>query len=214
MKFDKETLIVGSTTGIIGSIVFVYFFDPILTAIGRFSSFIMQKMYKGYLDSVYLHVSRGDVNYPLFISFTIVYIGISTLILSSRILVKQLDRAIDKKKNKDAITNNTPSEELITLEDSIQRVKLLKIKVVVVISVCSLFAILMFGDTFVRSNIASKHKQQMIIIAPYITDQKYKELQSMFASMKSQHDYFKLHQELTDIAFSNNIQLPSNILDP
>jgi hypothetical protein len=52
----------------------------------------------------------------------------------------------------------------------------------------------------------------MTTIAPYITDQRAKELYSQWTQMRSEEDYHRIYSELDRIAAENHVVLPANVV--
>jgi hypothetical protein len=60
--------------------------------------------------------------------------------------------------------------------------------------------------------VVSSFKQHMTTIAPYITEQRAKELYSQWTQMRNQQDYQRIYRELNRIAADNHVVLPENVV--
>lgn len=220
MKFEitKENLTSGLIPGIIGTILFTYFLDPLLTFIGRTTAYMAQSIFKGYLDLIYFTVSKGDIDSAFYILLLLIvscvvyayreFIGVYNTLREIDQDIKIISNGITPQSTESPEKKATPSIQSLST-----RLLRMKIKIWLVAILTTLIGLQLVGDFVIRKNISITHTNQMIILAPHISDQKHKELEAMYASMQNQQDYLKYRQELMNIASNNNIKLPKNILD-
>lgn len=83
----------------------------------------------------------------------------------------------------------------------------------------SVFTFLFFGAlllnltlVFVDLQTNASFQQRITVLAPVITDQEYKELQAMWASMDSRSDYEAINLKLELLASEHGIRLPKPLM--
>lgn len=78
-----------------------------------------------------------------------------------------------------------------------------------------LLAIVIFAliySSIFQMRVITSFRQHMLTIAPYITDQRGKELYSQWTQMRTEADYQRIYSELNRIAGDNHVVLPENLV--
>jgi hypothetical protein len=76
----------------------------------------------------------------------------------------------------------------------------------------AVFIVAILYSMMFQMRVVSSFKQHMTTIAPYITEQRAKELYSQWTQMRSEEDYQRIYRELNRIADENHVVLPENIV--
>jgi hypothetical protein len=174
----------GILIGIIASILFIYFIDPILSFIGRVFLGVAAFLQLKYLDRLYSEIAVRNMDYSYLLHIYICVAGI----MVSLVMIIYL---IFKKYN----IVNKPKSSLKTQDDTF----IFIIKILCFFSIATLMMLFMV-DGYIRLETSSSFHQHMTILSPHMTDKENKELLAQFASMSSKKDYDGLIAKVNYIA--------------
>lgn len=179
----------------ISSIIFLYFFQPILDYIGAKALILMDLTSSKFSDDFYSKISHLELMDYSFYWISIICICISIAV--GRIGISGLFSLVKKEKTTEVTskTKESVSKKVIFF--------------LFCIFIC-LFGTLFVSTKFYQLSLISSFKQHLRVIAPYISEQEEEELLSKWSLMKNSNDYKAVYADLENIAKQNNILLPSN----
>lgn len=172
--------------GIVSSAVFVYFFDPLFSFLGRVIIWIGTRLSLGYLDRLYSEMAVGEMNYSYLIVVMILAGGIGII------------TGVE-------VASGDPPPDLPAPLQVFRSRRLNSICLVIIGAV-------FIADSHLRLKTQSSFNQHMAILAPEISDMEYKRIRADWASMKSRSDFMRLREKVEGLAKSRNLVLPSNKL--
>jgi len=182
----------------------VYFVDPLLSFLGRILLYVSNALFHAYVDRLYSEIAVGypELSLVFLFIFTATVVGITIGFVASYISysISELHKSKKHRSSRKTVK---------------QKKKINTLKIIIMISIM-LSLTLTFGtvDTYIRFKTRTTFEQYIIILSPYISDQKVKELYSQFASMQKKADFDVLMQTIRQIASRHKIHLPKNKLYP
>lgn len=180
---------VGIISGIIASMVFVYFLDPILRIFGNFIVYSSNWVYAGLLDSLYQKAALGSPKDPALTIFSLIsgsFVGVLSGILLAYFTKHHKSNEDDNR-------------------------SILKTKVL--LSAIAILAFLFMYQTWsllYQYQIVTSFNQHMKILSPYLSEEQEEILISEYSCMSSEKDYDALYSKLDTVASKHNITLPKN----
>jgi len=180
---------------VISSILFLYFFQPILDFIGAKTLIIMSLTSSKFSDDFHSKISHLELMDYSFYWISLIFICIG--VAMGRIGVSGLFGLTQKEK---------VAEDTSKTKESTSK-KVMFYLFCIIISLSLTFFI---STKFYQLSLISSFKQHVRIIAPYISEQEEEVLISKWSLMKNSHDYEDINAALDKIAKQNNIILPSN----
>ena len=187
-----KTIRVGIVTGIVASMVFVYFLDPIIRVFGEGVLYVSEYLVTGLLDSLYQKSALGVAKDPALSTYSFlvgIIVGFPVAALS----------VILRRKIK-------PSGENNKLIGSKSR----KLIAVIPLVILPIMLFYQFWTMLFQYQVVTSFDQHIRILAPYIDVKERILIESKFASMQKEDDYKILYSEMNEIAKSNNVILPDN----
>jgi hypothetical protein len=178
---------------VIASVLVMIFIEPILKFFWNWIILTSTGMFKGLLDSFYRGAALGhrnqiDVQFFFFITAAVLGIMVSILILKTTYQA-QIKSSIDK------IPKKLSS--------------VIKILYAIALIISIMFALI---TNFVDLQLNASFQQRLTVLSPKITDQEYKEFQSLWASMKDREDFLTIVNNMDSVAENKNIELPPLLL--
>ncbi len=200
-KINKNALL----AGVFSTILFIYFLEPILGFLGRTLILFFRSISQTLYDRLFQEIALGKPEYG--------YILVQIInIIFFNILLLIVIRPINRKKREVASSGETKEEnkEIVVIDEATKIKR--RINFLYTVKFISIITIIIFGITWVMSDIKLKtiqsFEQQIKIITPYI-DQHTKELLiSDFSRMKNSSDFDRIKNTIISIAEKNSITLP------
>lgn len=190
-----STMQVGILSGLLASILFIYFIDPILSFLGKNVLKMANKLHLLYLDRIYRELATGDLDHA-YVLHTLLLSCIIGFIIGFWTMV--LCRFFDKDK-----------------ADESDQVSTWKVVSAFIFSLIMVFSFMLsMVDNHIRLKTATSYRQYLTIIAPYISDVEMKILRARYASMTCKKDYDKLMETIKSTAIASGVTLPENKLYP
>ena len=177
--------------GIVSSVLFLYFFQPILDFIGRTFLRVLSAVSSKYSDDFYSKIAHLELFDFSFFWLLLVFTMLCTVALSLSIRSIRGKQKANERKNREIKNSEKYVFFAITL-------------------VTVLFLILFMATKIYQLRLITSFKQHMLILAPYVTDQEEEELYSRGSLMNSEKDYNDIYIELNKIANKQNVVLPEN----
>ncbi len=197
-KLEREHK-AGIISGLIASIVFIYFLQPILDWVSVAVVKALTITSTVFLDKIYAqaaHLQTQDFAF-LWLLFVSLSFGIMSFIVGIVLLVGRdrlralIRTSLPKIQNKNSnLVYRTASGALLLL---------FSISTVVVLSA-----------NYIQLKTISSFQQHMRAIAPYIDEREEKMIYSRWSLMKSHADYESIYVTIRSKAMANNIELPEN----
>ncbi|MDU7780060.1 MAG: hypothetical protein E7J86_13245 [Aeromonas caviae] len=186
-----KSIRVGIITGIIASMVFVYFLDPIIRVFGEGVLYISKYIVTGLFDSLYQKCALGVAKDPALSIYSMlvgVIVGFPTATLS--ILIQNREKKTESN------------------ESTSSRSK--KIVAIIFIVILPIMLFYQFWVMLFQYEVVTSFDQHMRILAPYMDSEQKVIIESNFASMQKEEDYRELYKKLNELAEKNNVLLPVN----
>lgn len=196
MKQMSHSVKVGIFSGIIASILFIYFIDPILSFIGRKFLRAATVLHLNYLDRLYSQIAVGDLDYSYILHS---YLTIAVIMASLGMIIYFLFKKY---------IANKPESSLKTQDIT----TIYNISIIIYSAIIATLMLIFLVEGFIRLETSTSFRQHMAILSPHITEKENKELLAQFASMSRKKDYDDLIAKVNKIAKSNGIVLPINKL--
>ncbi|MGL5418740.1 MAG: hypothetical protein ACRDA9_04740 [Plesiomonas shigelloides] len=187
-----KTIRVGIITGIIASMIFVYFLDPIIRVFGDGVLYVSEYLVTGLLDSLYQKSALGIAKDPALSTYSIL-VGIFfafpvtalTVILRNKILPASDDQEKDRAQSRKFIA-------------------------IIPLVILPIMLFYQFWTMLFQYQIVTSFDQHMRILAPYMDTRERIIIESNFASMQKEEDYKNLYRKMYELAKENNVVLPDN----
>jgi hypothetical protein len=194
MKIQKDYK-VGIITGLIASALFLYFLDPILKFIGTLVFNVFSHVSSAYLDRLFAKAALGVAPEPSLLIFGVM-IGIFTGVVATTIF------SLRGKNQDDEEPGEKPKRHF----------RGLRLALSLFMGVMVLVNFHYFWGTWFQFKLVTSFDQHIRAVAPYMNDHDEKLLKSRWTQMKSRRDYDKIYEDLRQIAATNNITLPDNLI--
>ncbi len=195
---------------VIASILFIIFFQPILTFFWNICRILSIKFYENYIDSVYLNAALGQRNWIDLILLGSLALAIC---LSAFAAITSVNSKIGQLSSEELTPQKqTPEKKVYKLEESLKRIKKIRIILYVLSPFLMLTTLLIVVDSFVDLQLNTSFNQKINAIAPYITDQEEKILKSHWALMESRQDYELVNKNFQELAIKYKAKLPKDLL--
>ena len=178
-------------TGIISSLLVVYFVDPIFSFLGRLAIRASKSASGSYLDRLYSEVATAEPNFGFIALMAIAGLMLGMGISAIRGTIKPWPRE--------------------SKEPASPRRRVLRVAFWLLVS---LFPTLVAVDSYIRLKTVSTFNQRLDVISPEITELERKRFISDFASMRGKSDFDLIMSKMETIAVSKGISLPENLLYP
>jgi hypothetical protein len=193
----------GILSGLVASMLFIYFIDPILSLVGRFVLHFASKLHLLYLDRLYSELATGDIDHAYLLHNLIIVlaIGFITGLWTSVIYIYKHKKTTEEEKS--------DSEKDLTSYSIGKVVAAFFFSLIIVVVL-----LLDLVDSHIRLKTSTSYNQYLTIVSPHINDIEFKTLKAQYASMKSKKDYDNLLEHINSIAKANGITLPDNKLYP
>ena len=195
MKIERDYK-VGIVTGLIASALFLYFLDPILKFFGTLVFGVFSHVYGAYLDRLFAKAALGATPNPgMFILAGLngLFAGMATAIIHNLIFKKKKEEENPAEKSK-FFSKRT-------------RWALSLVLVLIV-----LLNFHYYWGTWFQFKLVTSFEQHITAVAPYLSEHDEKVLKSRWTQMKNRKDYEKIYEDLRQIAATNNISLPDNLI--
>ena len=179
----------GIFSGILASIFFAYFIDPIIKGIGKSVIYILQLLHHSYFDRLFAEIASGKPDYAHSMSFVFSIVAAYAAIdlIKIRIRGSLISSHVDaSKKSKTYRYINASGWTFITVS----------------LAFMGLFTMI---DGTIRLRVLSSFEQHMTVVSPYIDEIDMKKLRSDFALMKSKADYDHIVNRLNNILSSTKV---------
>jgi hypothetical protein len=193
--------------GIISTVLFIYFLEPILSFLGRLLIFFYKSVSQSLYDRLFGEIALGKPDY----SYSLLQI---TMILSLNFLLLITFRPPNRAIKKRIFQRESENKEitLADIQNKITRLKKfitrLRLFMKIFASIVVLVSIFSMAMSDIKLSTIQSFEQQIKIITPYI-DQRTKDLFiSDFSRMKSSNDFEKIQNSIKNIALKNEIILP------
>ncbi len=197
----KKSIIIGVTSSIIATIVFLYLLDPIISLSSRIFIFLFKFCSSSMQDRLYTEIALGKTDFA-FTSLMIIVVALisfTTILIIRDVITKK--KISDKKPIKKKINNNESSKSKVTILAN----KIFK----TIGSLALLFIVSVFiSFSFLKINTIDRFDQHIKILTPYISAIDKDLLISEFSNMRSKNDYVILYKKIYYFAKKNNINLP------
>ena len=197
-KINRNSLL----AGIIGTILFMYFLQPILEFIGNsivvFYRWFSQSLYNRVFEEMAIGKPDYDFIIMLFINGIIVGIAFGAFMSALFPRKRKTEKTEKKKKQQEEKT------EPVKRKNSILKKVFLGIFFLSILFFTSL--------SYVKHMHIQSFEQKLRIITPYTETLKKDKLISDFSRMKTCDDYQKIMNDIQTIADKNNIELPNTIM--
>lgn len=180
--------------GILSSVLFLYFFQPVLDFIGSSFLHLLSMTNSKYSDDFYSKIAHLELIDFSFYWLAILFGGMA--MVCGSISIKGFLGMLSKKES--TLRKNGAKSRG-------QRVGFYGLNIFI-----ALFMILFLSTKIYQLKLITSFKQHMRIIAPYIEEQVEEELISEWSIMNSADDYEKIYIRLNKTATDNGLELPEN----
>jgi hypothetical protein len=188
----RHPVVIGIITSLVASAIFSIFFQQILSSINELVVSSINIFYRGYIDSLYDSASANPVDESIAIIFVFSAIAPMYIIISLSIILR-----IGEEDTKIQMPKRT---EKFALYPALLSAP-----------VAFFMMIIMLSGTMVSLKINSIFQRQILALTPVISDQEKKDLQGMWAEMKSRSDYENIQKELKSLSTKYHRTLPHTI---
>ncbi len=218
--FKDKDIKKGIISGVIASIIFLIFIQPILTFIWNAIIKFSFSTYTGYIDIVYENAALGKRNWIDFLVLTFFiyfqFILLFTFLLKFRSKLSGLVRQKKMETMSEDEKENFTAKRNASLFKTFSLIKNNSRKLIIFSYILQIaFILVVVGIIFtayVDLQLNSSFSQRCTVLKPYIGGQQEDILQSKWASMKSRKDYEVLNQYIEGLARTKNIILPEVLL--
>jgi len=202
----NQNVKIGIVTGLIASMLFYYFLNPLLSLFGKILIRITSNVYSAYADNLFKKVALGvpqDSSLTLLIFFLVSLFGAIVgfyIALIKRFLFAKRPKAKPESKHllKKSINSLIKSTKRLLIYGGVW-----------IFIVFILYIWLLWGIWF-QIKITTSFTQHMNIIAPYLSEDGEEIIWSQWSQMKTRADYERIYMRLNEIAEKNHIDLPEN----
>ena len=191
----------GVLVGIISTMLFLYFIQPIFEFIVHLVIQFGSLIGAAYVDEIFASVSHLEVFDYSFLLVTIVLGIVSGSSLSAVLLIWRKPRKSNKEKPE------KPEELEVTKASSGLGRKVFSSFLMLIIG---LGTIAFLATRVYQLNLISSFEQHVRILAPYISDQEEEVFISRWSRMETEENYELIYVDLNALAKENDIELPSN----
>lgn len=195
-EFFKKPFVIG----ILGSLIVIYFLQPIIDLTGHLLLKSTLSEIEEFVDSKYARASFAKgIDYSYYIaSFSIIALHGFIIGIATYIIQKIAKRTSKKEGN---------SKEL----------KPITIKLILFIAVSYLilvlsYALIQVAGESIALNAISRFNRDMDTLSPYLTEADIRILRSKWAQIKSKKDYEVIYKEMSEIAKKQGIPLRNDNL--
>lgn len=178
--------------GVIAAIIVIIFVEPIIRWLWGLIIQFSAVTYDGYIDFIYRNAAFGKRNYVdvlLFMSFVSVLLGLllrGLMLILGGSKIRSVYRRIPYKAQTIIIVINVAVLTLVLFH----------------------YTILFYTDLQLNTSF----EQRLTVLAPEISDQDYKEIKALWASMDSRGDFLALNAKMENLAAQNNVEIPRLLL--
>lgn len=190
--------------GIISSMLFLYFIQPVMEYLGLWVLKLGRYVGAAYVDEVFSQVAHlRFFDFSFFLAAILIGSmgGVSILLAISMLLSK-------KKLPSSECSDNKPHETLETERVFVSLHKKLLVSILLIIIGVHSFALL--STKVYQLSLISSFERHMYILAPYLTDEEEKMFFGRWSLMNSEKDYNSIYFDLKSVAKKHKIELPSN----
>jgi hypothetical protein len=187
-----KTIRVGIISGLIGTMIFMYFLDPIIRAFGEGVLYISQYVATGLLDSLYKKCALGVAQDPALSTLSFLTGIVAGLCVG---FVSTVFRKNSQEEGEDERRKSTKS---------------IKRLVIILAFIAPIMLTSHLWTMFFQYEVVTSYNQHIKILAPYMSTGQQTLFHSEFASIQTEDDYKKLYLKLNSVAKNNNITLPEN----
>jgi hypothetical protein len=183
--------------GVIASMVFVWFIQPILRFVWGLTLALGVPFSRRLLDYVYANAALGNRNWVDFLLFGAVLslmIGFETVMLFSSL-------GVGDKVSGFIAPKLRPRKKLLKVVHNLIRLAF--------ICYALMFLIAAFSDLQLNASF----QQRLAVLAPHIDEQTEETLRASWASMIDHEDYARLNSEMEDLAQAAGVTLPKPLLN-
>lgn len=187
-----KTIRVGIVAGIIASMIFVYFLDPIIRVFGEGVLYVSEYLVTGLLDSLYQKSALGVAKDPALSTYAFL-VGIVVGFPVAALTVILRKKIPSGGENQERV--GSKSRKLIAIIPLV------------------IFPIILFYQFWImlfQYQIVTSFDQHMRILAPYMDSKERALIESEFASMQKENDYKILYSKMHGVAKAKNVILPNN----
>ncbi|MDN3593275.1 hypothetical protein [Zunongwangia endophytica] len=195
-KINRNSLL----AGIIGTILFIYFLQPILEFVGNSIVIFYKSISQSLYNRVFEEMAFGKPDYDFII--ILLFNGIVLSFALGAFIATVIPRKIKKeeikgkKKKQQGEKNEAKNRKNLTLRK-------------VFYGVFFLSTLFFISLSYIKHTYIQSFEQKIRIITPYINTLNKDMLISNFSRMKNYDDYQKIINEIEKIEEKNNIELPN-----
>ena len=185
-KINRNSLL----AGIIGTILFIYFLQPILEFVGN--SIII--FYKSFSQSLYdrifeeMAIGKPDYGFTIILLFNTIFLCVAF----SAFIATLIPRKSKSENDESTIRNNSTFKTIL-------------------FGIFFLTILFFSSLSYIKHSYIQSFEQKIRIITPYTDSFKKDKLISDFSRMENYEDYQKIMNEIETIAEKNNIELPNTL---
>ncbi|ADT93397.1 hypothetical protein Sbal625DRAFT_1289 [Shewanella baltica OS625] len=183
-----KSIKVGIITGIVASMVFVYFLDPIIRIFGEGVFYASNYVVSGLVDSLYQKSALGVAKDPSLTVYALI-IGFITAFPVAMIRI-----FFQKKSNDDKSRENSKRSGIMLIP----------------IAILPLMLFYQMWTMMFQYEVVTSFDQHIKIVTPYISEKEKQIIVSKFSMMNGESDFKSLYAELDKIASENKLVLPKN----
>ena len=199
LKIGKEQK-AGVISGLVASILFIYFLQPILNWISRIVVRVMTLAGSAFIDKIYTQAASLQTQNYSFLWLLFVFGTLSTLFFLRGILIlfgeERIEPLLSKIRSKARSKNNI----LVRVSLSILHMSFAFLFLAVV------------SANFIQLKVIVTFQQQMRALAPYIDDAEEEQIYSRWSLMRTQADYEVISNTIEMHAKNNHLTLPESAL--
>ncbi|PPC76965.1 hypothetical protein C4K68_12685 [Pokkaliibacter plantistimulans] len=183
-----KSIKVGIITGIVASMVFVYFLDPIIRIFGEGVFYASNYVVSGLVDSLYQKSALGVAKDPSLAVYALI-IGFITAFPVAMIRI-----FFQKKSNDDKPRENSKRSGIMLIP----------------IAILPLMLFYQMWTMMFQYEVVTSFDQHIKIVTPYISEKEKQFIVSKFSMMNGESDFKSVYAELDKIASENKLVLPKN----
>lgn len=205
MKINSS-MKVGIISGVIGSMIFFIFFQPLLIYSGSILNKFISLFFTSFNDSIYIAAATRNSNASMSLVLSSIF-GIIQGIVIAFVLA-----AISFYKNNNSLEDTviTETEEKTVVKKSSNR----KLRILTYILVFYGIALVIFSTVSFYNKTTSvkliySFEQDITILRAYVSDEKLIKISSEWGLMKTEEDYLAINNKLIELAKLNGVKLPN-----
>ena len=204
-------------TSIIASFIFLYILQPTLGYLGGIFVSVFSSISSKYESDIYrkiAHLEITDYAFMIFSLLVIILFLFTLWVLLAPIVEPLIYRTFPNLSDERPDDNGEDSQSLSERsDDNTEKSRFLgRILEPLWAAITCIFCLLFLSTRIYQLMLITGFKRHMMIVAPYIDEQKEEEIFSSWALMDSRADYDSIYVILETIAADNSIELPANAI--